>query len=296
MKTAVALFCVAILGVWAPPLDAAAQIPMQTASDTTRNAEGTRSFRMNGRAHADTALFSGSIGAADLFIWPTLMGATFQLLPALVLEAQFGFTYGTISSTAANENCFRATNGLLAAYYALNAGAFNILLGGGLTLPFASYPDDLTDIVSAGIVHERSAAMWGYWNIWMWEISRFSLVLSARAKARFGKLEIGGETDFGLGFDTAENSSRDTLVTFQLALYAAFWVMEKLLLGMRLQTVAGIGQNDDDVQFTMMPFAQLNLGAAFVFSYLTLNLNHPAGFAFDRDRVWAFHAGGGFRF
>ncbi|HTM45144.1 MAG TPA: hypothetical protein VL137_09335 [Polyangiaceae bacterium] len=232
----------------------------------------------SGRAWTELGLFSGNRRTE----FSLLGGLGMQVKPDLELELVLPMSHIALDPAASD---FMIGNPYAALSYLSEREALRFKIGGGVALP----------LVRAGDVAEyanalTAAAMDGFQNSFLWTSRTMSLVAPMR-------LETGQVPIFSLdgapivGLPTGKGG--DMELSVQLAPGASVYVGYSTLVGARLPLYWIPTQSGDDASVALEPFVRHEIDSIFLNARLTLNLDKPLGFAFDRDGFWGLHLGGG---
>lgn len=160
-------------------------------------------------------------------------------------------------------------------------GKLSLRLGVGTALPVAE-GDDQASLDA----YQSARAVRGSWDPWLYATETFTVALPLRAEFDVADpLLLAAEGAAFIHFGTSADSGQ------QLGLQGALAAVGRLGpvdLGLRVQAVQ---VEDRDLQTALEPFAQLRLGPVGIQGRLTMNLDAPDGFAFDREGVWGAHLG-----
>jgi hypothetical protein len=161
-------------------------------------------------------------------------------------------------------------------------------VGIAATIPLASV-DDLGEAVNYG----TASAMRGFWDAWLWLPETLTIVAPAQLRLIDNDaLRLQGDAALALAISVGDDSrSDDTEILAQLGGEAAA-VLDQVELGGRLAFAYIPSSNsNDDAQLSLEPFVALRPGGSMrVRLGLLLNLDEPAGTAFDDGAVWALRA------
>lgn len=301
---------------WGEPMPGGQPAPVGTApatgATTTAPAtteEGPRLF-----AYVDIPFWLGSgddDGSTDVFVLGPTLGGRYAILPMIEAGLAWGFSYASVSGDGTDESFggLRGGNPYLFGHYVMRTPEMTLRVGGGLTLPLSGAPeggdgfDEDLDAIAAALGQAYAGALYGLWNPWIWAFDRFTLVLPSASVELTGMqmLLLRAEAAMGIAFYTGDAEDVDTELVAQLAVEGGVRT-DMIEAGLRLQMVVLVTgdetdgvfiDDDDDFQSAAEAFVKVRFHPAFVRGSMLLNLDHPAGFAFDTRRVWGLHIGGG---
>lgn len=283
---------------YARPLESASIRPRTTGR---RGTGGGTPSDTRGTFQIDSAfsVVTYDFGLPDdpsLVDWSLLFGFRYDIVPVFELEVQAGLS---LISPEDQDTLVNFSNILVGGFYVARGPSWRLRIGGGLGLPTARIADpgdrdrgtEALNLIVAG-------AQRGMFDFALWYPERLSFQLPS---ARFvyhasPEISVMAETAISIFVDTGDDDD-DTHVGFQLAGDFGWHPSEVVSLGARLNLVFIDNDvfyfDDDEFQASLEPHFRVNFGAGFFQIRLTINLDHPFGFAFDDGRVWAIHLGGG---
>jgi hypothetical protein len=235
-----------------------------------------------GHAYADTAFFTrdGTTLLSPIF------GAGFRVAPEVELEVALplSFVFGDASASLVG-------NPYLGVSYVLDGPSTRVKLGGGLGLPITDVADSDEFAALAGAVASR-----GMQESWFWFDDALPIVFPLRLETP----ALGGvrfTLDAALSFITPMGRRDEAELVVQAAPGVAARVSDAVSTGARLTffavPTADAGDRDQLDQLALEPFLRIE-GESFFFSTrLTVNLDEPLGFSFDRRKIWGLHVGVG---
>jgi hypothetical protein len=248
----------------------------------------------------------------------------YPAMDQLMISADWGFAYASFDDhDDHDESDFRTGNPFIGAHYVKHGRDLRFRIGGGLTLPLANIPDverprHLNDALVAYATYATALAARGAWDIWLWLPETMSLVVPFRLEKGLSQsVELGVDAALAILIPIADNDG-ETEVFLQAAGDFAFLLSANVRLGLRLQFAwlatddddrfespdytdllfnDDDSDGDDDFQLSFEPYVRGYLGqGGFLQARLVINLDEPAGFAFDDDGVWGLFLGGGILF
>lgn len=229
-------------------------------------------------ARVELGFFDGS-GRTNLSPLLDLKIETAQHTMVLV---GWGLTYTSIDVSDSDD--FGVGNPLVGLSYTSDL----LDVGIAATIPLASV-DDLGEAVN----YVTASAMRGFWDAWLWLPETLTIVAPAQLRLIDNDaLRLQGDAALAVAISVGDDSgSDDTEILAQLGGEAAA-VLGQVELGARLAFAYIPSSNsDDDAQLSMEPFIGLRPGGSMrVRLGLLLNLDEPAGTAFDDGAVWALRA------
>ena len=195
---------------------------------------------------------------------------------------------------------FRIANPLLRGFLTFDLPLVDLEVGLGATIPLASIPDEPDNTAEvAGLGY--GAAMNGFADIWLYAPETFSLVADANLSFDLFFLEVRGDAAIAVMIPTT--SDRDTIFPVRLGVDALVGVFPFVSVGVRVQTVFLILEDDnlvdgggDQFQSSFAPIIELELGPVQAQAKLFVNIDGPGGFSFDSNRVWGAYLSAGLRF
>lgn len=227
----------------------------------------------------------------------TLVGFRYDIVPVFELEVQGGFA---LASPNEGDTEVNLSNILLSGFYVLRGQAWRLRLGGGLGLPTAQIGEDDLGFAGELINLFFAGAQRGFYDFAIWSPETFTLQLPSARFVYYAspQISIMAEAALSVFIDISDNFDRDTAVGLQMAGDFGYHPSAAVSFGARLNLVfidhdSFLLGDDDEFQSSIEPHFRVNFGAGFFQARLTLNLDHPAGFAFDDGRIWAIHLGGG---
>lgn len=229
---------------------------------------------------------------------------SYEVMPKLDVTLDWGVTSTSMApETGDSIDDFSMGNPYIAAHYALmdNAG-IKATAGLGIGVPLASVPDatsleDMDDALARLANLGTAINMRGWQAMWLYAPDTMSVVIPVKARAKFKSgLRAGGELAFAAFIPTGDDEDADTEMGVDLAVEASFkaGVVEP---GLRLGMVYALTSDADDVtQMFAEPFVKADFGAGFARVGFSMNIDEPAGFAFDDEGFWGLNIGGGANF
>lgn len=238
------------------------------------------------------ALLEGELQVADSIV----IGARVPLATGFVDVAFFGSEFAGFKAELGNPE--------LGVAYQRRSDSLVYSVGGALTLPVAttdaSSPSDVAETLAEAIVRSAVAGTYGLRDSWLWGVDFFSIVAPMKLEYRSeAHLLVVADAALALMIplrDRADNPSTSSTDVALQARAGVGYASESLDAGVALGVAAVPTQDDanaDVAQTALEPFVKARFGDGYVESRLTVNLDHPLGFAFDEDRIWGLHVGAG---
>ena len=222
------------------------------------------------------------------FVTSPLIEAAYAVHPHILVDLKLGFAW-LVDNEGLGESTFRAGNPQLAGHYHGTAGAWGFDVGLGVTAPLADVP-----LGPDGRLYEsmynRTLAMWGMWDEWLWLTDRLSVPVMAKVSYRFAAgPQLTVEQDWAVVIGVRGNASgAETLA--QLALEAEFPVGSSFALGPRVQTVFLPSASIDAAQSAAVMRGSLKTSVGRFFASVLFNLDEPLA-ALRGGPRWGFHLG-----
>lgn len=243
------------------------------------NERSANASELSPHVSIDLGFNTRSDGGLNLTTWAPNLSAYAVVDPDLALSLDWGLT--AVNGREAIGTGVEPLNPFLAAYATPAHGPLRLRLGLGVALPIAEARTE--NELNA---YRSARALRGGWDPWLYRPDTFSLVVPVRAELAVGPpLLLAAEGAVFVLFGTAAGSGEQ--LGFQGALEAT-GRLGILDLGARLQAVS---ETPDEAQVSVEPFARVHLGPVGLLARLTLNLDEPDGFAFDRGGIWGAHVG-----
>lgn len=241
------------------------------------------------------------VADADLTVLAPVLEGYFGITDSLELGFRWGSSFVARSADGLGDgdSAFAIGNPVAMGTYLARMDDVVLRLGIGVGLPVAGYDASSTSVdeITKGLGYAVASALRGWWDSWMWADDRLTVVVPRfRLDSTSNDLVWAVDAAMGLMVDTSD-ADRDVEVPVQAALEGGGRLGSSLVVGGRLQAVwIPTRETGDDFQLAVEPFVRVELENVFFYSKLTLNLDGPNGFAFDRGKVWGAHIGGGTRF
>ena len=250
------------------------------------SASAARVVPKSNRIGIDLGIFSGSLSAAGtsdvLSISPELE-AWIKAGPILI-EARVGIpiiktTVGTVEETEAG-----GAHVFAAVHYAKRGNRVDWRAGVGLS--FNTTDADrtakglrrLAAAVSTGVVRGQ--------RIYMSRLKTVSIVPSFAYQYRLGQLFTQADLALGIMIGTTDLFETELDVEMGASVGGKFGPVKA---GLRLQYWWMPTEDGDNFQLALVPFVDLEMKAWFFGTRLVMNLDEPAGFAFDTGKIWGLH-------
>ncbi len=276
------LVTIASASCWlAAASDANAQeYPWTGATGTTGAGLGVKPDQ-KGRVWADFAFHTQQ----DATLFSPLVGGGFQPMPQLELELVVPMAYASVEAFDQHESRYRVGAPMVAGSFIGGQDRLRFKVGGGI----AYNPVEIDNLAGA-VALGGGYAMRGTWDMWLWAPETFSLVAPFRIEYFLKpNLVLGGDAALAISIPTYEDGEVE--MPFQIGATFGAWVSDTILVGGRLGEVWVITEGDS--QLFLEPYFRAHFGPGFLTARFTLNLDDPYGFAFEEDKVWALHVGGG---
>lgn len=255
----------------------AAHAQAQVGSAAISFADGRADLWPRGHVGMELGIHTQEDFTAESF----LVGGWYRVAPAFALELALGFF--NASSRASSEGT--PANPFLGAYYVSAHGRTMVRVGAGIAIGVANEDSPL-------LLHWL---MRGLRDLWMLLPHSFNLVPRFRLDTIVSRgVTLGIDADLGF-HDPTEGG--DWEITGQTGFDVTGRIGSSFELGLRLQLGMWLtGEGDDVVQTSAVPFVRALFGPGYAELRLLMNLDEPAGFAFDRGKFWMLTLGGGARF
>ena len=208
-------------------------------------------------------------------------------------------TYFDVSTaTDPGTTLIRFANVALGAHRRFSHEATSGTVALDVAIPTGWVPGDIdpTEQDYIRLAFRTSAAAHGGRRLWLWTPERLSFVASGGVSHRLAEIvDIFADAAIASLIPVGDEGTDVDL--FVEAAIGGAWVVPNLLrLGLQLQLAwlpTGAG---DTLQTSLELFGRVWLDQLFVALGFTMNLDEPAGFAFDTMGVWGLHVGVGSRF
>ena len=231
--------------------------------------------------------FESNANSTSVVTSPMLTGA-YAAHPKVLLSLAFGFGW-LVDNQGLSESTFRAGNPQLSARYHVHKGGWNLHAGFGVTAPLAHVPLSPDGRLYA-FIYNRTLAMGGMWDQWLWLAERMAVPATLRASYGFGNgFALLAENAEALVFGV-RNGARGTDLVGQLAVEARIPVGETVTLCPRLQAVLLPEISIDRVQTAASLRAVVATRAGRFFAGLLVNIDEPVAAQRGIER-WGFHLG-----
>ncbi|HEV8244964.1 MAG TPA: hypothetical protein VGP93_04320, partial [Polyangiaceae bacterium] len=231
--------------------------------------------------------FWGELGLhtqSRVTIFSPLLGGGYKVMDQLELEAVLPFSYGSVDLGIASDSKFAIGDPYIGVNYLSAPDKFRYKVGGGLTLPIAKADDfgGFYALFGAGAIRGLQE-----YHYWMPE----TMTIYVPARLEYGdKVVFAGDMSLGFHIPT-DGGGRDAEVSTTIAPGVGAYLGDegRALVGGRLPIWWLITQGGDNVQIALEPYFRYDFAKAFVNARMTLNLDHPLGFAFDTGGYWGLH-------
>jgi hypothetical protein len=222
------------------------------------------------------------------FVTSPLIEGAYALHARVLLDLKLGFAW-LLDNQGLGESTFRAGNPQLTGHYHDSAGPWHYDVGLGVTAPLAEVP-----LGSDGRLYEslynRTLAMWGMWNQWLWLAGRMAVPAMFRVSYTLpgGEVLVLQQAD-ALVFGVTGNASGTHFVA-QLAFEAQIPVGSRFTICPRLQTVLLPSAGIDRWQSAAALRGAFATSVGRFFAGFLVNLDEPLG-ALGGGARWGFHLG-----
>ena len=167
-----------------------------------------------------------------------------------------------------------------------------------VALPTGWVPNDVDPAQQSAmrLAFATSAATHGNRRLWLWAPERLSLVLRGTVSHRFAEaFDVFGEAGVAPMIPVGDEGTDTDL--FMEGTVGGAWVVPDLLrLGLGLSLAWLPTGTGDVLQTSLQLFGRVWLDNLFLALAFTMNLDEPAGFAFDNGGIWGLHFGVGSQF
>lgn len=232
-------------------------------------------------------------GSVDIFVFSPVLSASYFFSPSFEGRVDWGAVHSRLSGGGDSDDTFKPGNPFLSGWLKLPLGR-NVVarVGGGIAIPAAYLSDD--EVISDVIAYSAAAGMRGWWDSWLWTPETLTLVLpGGRIEAVIGNyVVLGGDVDLGILFPVKNTDTRNTEVTLQFGGDVAAR-MSVVDFGLAIHAVWLATRDEDNFQASLEPFVRATFDNFITQLRLTMNLDEPLGFSFQRGSVWGVHVGVG---
>lgn len=231
-----------------------------------------------------------SFGPASVTNWVPQLHLKARLDDRLALSADWGLAINVASSEFSDESETETViaNPFVGFHYLFSRRAS---VGVGVAAPAASISND-GGAAQQAFAYVHAMLMNGAADLWLWAPDTVSVVVPFSFEDRNDSLLYGAESHLALLIPTEDG--RDTEVSLHFGGKIGY-AGRKARVGVKLQGVFVSDEvfgDDDQLQLSMAPFFQYRLGRGYLSWRLVMNLDEPAGFAFDDGKVWGMYFGG----
>ncbi len=248
-------------------------------------------------AKAELGIFSGTVDTVAADVDVTVLTPRFELgytSGKLGVVAVLPLTNASLSVDPADASSFRVGNPMLKGVFDLDLGLLEVEASAGFTIPVASIPDlegnlsNADDVLAAQTALTYAQAMSGYNEFWLYQRDTVSVVGELKAEVDLIFIQVRGDAAIAAMFSTSDNANES--IPVRLGGDVLFTLIPFTSVGVRLQTVffpLEDGAPDaDQFQFTVAPLVELRLRPITIEGKFFINVDDPAGFSFDDNRVW----------
>lgn len=219
-----------------------------------------------------------------LTTWSPNIYAATQIDSGLALSAAWGIAALDIES--ADGSGVQPLNPFIGIHATPSFGKLRFEIGFGATIPLA-----VAEQPAEQAAFRTARAIRGSWDPWLYRPDTFSLAVPLRVELDAAEaLLLAAEGAAFLHVGTRPGSTE--LWGYQVGGEARLR-FDSVHVGARIFAVMA---EPEVVQSALEPFVNVELGPLDVFVRMTLNLDRPDGFAFDREGIWGARAGLGYRF
>lgn len=195
-------------------------------------------------------------------------------------------------------NLIRFANLTFGAHKRLRHQATSGIVGFDLALPTGWVPNDAPPEAQAAmrLAFQTSAETHGNRRLWLWAPERLSLVLRGAVSHRLaGAFDVFAETALAPLIPVGDEGD-DTDLFVEGTVGGAWVVPDLLRLGLGFSMAWLPTGTGDVLQTSLQLFGRMWLDKLFLALAFTMNLDEPAGFAFDDGGRWGLHIGVGSEF
>ena len=264
--------------------DAPPAVPVVTAQPPAPASKAPRPYSLG--ATLSSSIHSET-GSTSWVTSPLVTGA-YAVHSQVVVDLALGFGW-LVDNQGLGESTFRAGNPQLAGHYHTDLGPWRVEAGLGVTAPLAHVPLGPDGRLYESL-YNRTLAMWGMWNQWLWLTDRMAAPAIFRASYAFpsGTVLVVQQAD-ALVFGVVGNA-RGTDFVGQLAFEAQMPISSIVTLCPRLQTVLLPQASLDRWQSAAGLRATFQTGVGRFFASFLVALDEPIAAQRGLDR-WGFHLG-----
>ena len=245
--------------------------------------------RFRHRIWGELGFYSGTLpggfGDNPITVGTLAVAATIRPSRSFRVSARWPIAFGSVDTGGTNQETLRVGNPFVGLFHTTPSRRLDLYVGGGLTLPIASVPDDTDRGITALATLDRAAAMEGAASLWLWRPSSMAVLLKSGVDWA-DDIIWGTEVTLGPLIDIDIGTLDMLLVASG---YVGFEIDDVFQSGLRASLSFFSG---DRTQFALTPFVELTTDL-YLHLRLVMNLNSPAGFAFNENGVWGLHIGGG---
>ncbi len=164
----------------------------------------------------------------------------------------------------------------------------NYRIGAGIALPLASVDGDRG--LSRAFGYQNAIGNRVGFDRYLWEVDRLGLVLPARIEGVSQRVLYGADAALGALIWTG-TGDQDTTYFGQLAGEIGYQITARSVLGLRLlgHWLPDVDLDDPSFAFGIEPGFRTQIGMGFLGLRLTIPVDDPFGFAFERGGNWALN-------
>jgi hypothetical protein len=258
--------------------------PVVAAEAPAPAAEATMRYSLG----ATLAMSLDTESGSDSFLTTPLVEGGYALHRRIFLDLLLGCGW-VVDNQGLGESAFRTGNPQLSATYHDQVGAWELRGSLGATAPLAHVPLGADGRLYRSL-YNRSRAVWGMWNQWLWYPDRMAVPIALRASHRFsGGQRLAAELEPALVFGATHDASGTDLVG-QLAIEAELPDQDRFALCPRLQVVLLPSSSIDRLQTAVALRGVLATRAGRFFAAILFNLDEPLR-SVGAGQRWGFHFG-----
>jgi hypothetical protein len=222
------------------------------------------------------------------FVTAPLIEGAYAVRARVLLDLKLGFAW-LVDNQGLGESTFRAGNPQLAGHYHDQAGPWQYDVGLGVTAPLADVPLGPDGRLYESL-YNRTLAMWGMWNQWLWLVGRMAVPAMFRVSYGLpgGQVLVLQQSD-ALVVGVTGNASGTDFVA-QAAFEAQIPIGSRFTICARLQTVLLPSASIDRWQSAAALRGTVATSVGRFFAGVLFNLDEPLG-ALAGGARWGFHLG-----
>ena len=245
--------------------------------------------RFRHRFWGELGFYSGTLptgfGSSPVTVGTLTARATIRASRSFRVDVRWPVAFGSVDSPTSDQDTFRLGNPFVGLFHTTPSRRLDLYVGGGLTLPLSSLPDDTDRALVALATLDRAAAMDGATALWLWRPSSMAVLLKSGLDWA-DDIIWGTEVVIGPLVDIDVGSLDMLLVASG---YVGFEIDDVFQAGLKASLSFFSGSR---TQLALAPFVELT-SDLYLSARLVMNINTPAGFAFNENGVWGLFIGGG---